>query len=176
MTRFGEGVTRFGEVVANHSDGVITLRIVATNGAFPTPAAWQCSLMMSQLHTFCAKVRIKYRTRNGMARAGERHLCFRFWVVHDLQRISPQQPMAHPLVVRYQQKSGVLHFLPEDEIAELPLLEKTDQTGCLMNICECSSRFVSALSSSLAQSFTQGSRSLMSGGHPKSFTWSSRSA
>jgi len=61
------------EVVVNQMDETLTLRIEATNGAHPAP------------------VRIKYRTTNGMAKAG----------------------------TRYHQKSGVLHFLPEDDKQEL---------------------------------------------------------
>lgn len=53
----------------------VTLRVEAANGAHPSP------------------VRIKYRTRNGMAKAGE----------------------------RYHQKSGVLHFLPDDDKQELTI-------------------------------------------------------
>jgi len=61
------------EVVFHEGDGCASLQIAAFNGPHPAP------------------VRIKYRTRNGMAKAGK----------------------------RYHQKSGVLHFLPEEEKQEL---------------------------------------------------------
>ncbi|CAE7592395.1 SLC8A1 [Symbiodinium sp. CCMP2456] len=61
------------EVVFHEGDGCASLQITALNGPHPAP------------------VRIKYRTRNGMAKAGK----------------------------RYHQKSGVLHFLPEEEKQEL---------------------------------------------------------
>ncbi|CAE6944893.1 Slc8a2 [Symbiodinium sp. KB8] len=61
------------EVVFHEGDGCASLQITAFNGPHPAP------------------VRIKYRTRNGMAKAGK----------------------------RYQQKSGVLHFHPEEEKQEL---------------------------------------------------------
>ncbi|CAE7534744.1 Slc8a1 [Symbiodinium pilosum] len=61
------------EVVCYESDGFASLQIAALNGPHPSP------------------VRIKYRTRNGMAKAGK----------------------------RYHQKSGVLHFVPEQDKQEL---------------------------------------------------------
>ncbi|CAJ1398590.1 unnamed protein product [Effrenium voratum] len=61
------------EEVVTSGEAAVVLQIVAMNGPHPAP------------------VRIKYRTRNGMAKAGK----------------------------RYHQKSGVLHFLPEDDRQEL---------------------------------------------------------
>ncbi|CAE7210245.1 SLC8A2 [Symbiodinium natans] len=61
------------EVVCNEGDGFASLQIAALNGPHAAP------------------VRVKYRTRNGMAKAGK----------------------------RYHQRSGVLHFVAEEEKQEL---------------------------------------------------------